>query len=103
MAAEYLKKQGYKILDRQFRTRFGEIDLVAMDGREIVFVEVKTRRSSVHGFPEEVVTETKLHRLETAAESYLKARALEGRPYRFDVVAILGEGKDVDIEHMVGV
>jgi len=103
MAAEYLKRQGYKILERQFRTRFGEIDLVALSSGEIVFVEVKTRKSSAHGFPEEVVTETKLHKLEIAAEHFLKKHALEGRPYRFDVVAIVGEGGECQVEHLVGV
>ena len=102
-AAIYLKEKGYEILERQFRTRFGEIDLVARRGGEIVFVEVKTRASSVHGFPEDAVTETKLHRLEIAAEVYLKSKTQEGSAYRFDVIAILGEGKTARIEHLEGV
>ncbi|KKW36930.1 MAG: hypothetical protein UY81_C0009G0015 [Candidatus Giovannonibacteria bacterium GW2011_GWA2_53_7] len=102
-AATYLKKKGYVILDRQFRTRFGEIDLVARDGDEIVFVEVKTRRSSAHGFPEDAVTETKLQRLEIAAESYLKVHAFEARLHRFDVIALVGEEGHVQVEHLIGV
>ena len=57
LAERYLKKKGYKILDRQFVTRYGEIDLVAREGDEIVFVEVKARRSTAFGYPEESVTE----------------------------------------------
>lgn len=102
-AEQYLVKNGYRILARQFRTRFGEIDLVAQQGNEIVFVEVKTRRSTAHGFPEDAVTPTKLTRLARAAERFLKERTLEASPYRFDVIAIVMKEDGVDLEHLVGV
>lgn len=103
LAADYLKKRGYKILERQFGSRFGEIDLIALDVHEIVFVEVKTRRSLAIGYPEESVHDKKLHKMEIAAEAYLKAHALENKPYRFDVVAIIDRDADVDIKHIIGV
>lgn len=103
LAARYLETQGHVILERQFRVRFGEIDLVTRDGDEIVFVEVKLRRSTAHGFPEEVVTPTKLHRLEIAAEAYLQAKACERESYRFDVIAIIDRKPEPEIEHLMGV
>ena len=90
-AAEYLKKQGYSILARNFKTKFGEVDLVAKDGKTICFVEVKTRKSLRAGFPEESVTLNKQWRLTRLALAYLKKYRLYDVPVRFDVVSILRE------------
>lgn len=103
LAADFLKRQGLKILERQFFTRFGEIDLIAKDDNEIVFVEVKARRSSDFGYPEESVTQKKLEKIAGVGEFYLKQKGWERRPFRIDVVAIEGEGKNVKIHHIVGV
>lgn len=91
MAAAFLEKQGYQILDRNYRGRTSEIDLVAKDGRYLVFVEVKYRKSSASGYPEEAVDARKQARIRHAAASYLYSRHYpEDTPCRFDVVAILG-------------
>ena len=93
LAAEYLMRQGLAIVARNFRTRFGEIDLIARDGRTLVFVEVRMRRSTGYGGAAESITPRKRARLVAAANGYL---ALLGRepPCRFD--AILMDRLDAD-------
>jgi len=87
-AARYLKRLGYKIIARGDRSRLGEIDLVAVDGRTIVFVEVKTRQSQDAGHPSEAVDLDKQRRLTRAAVVFLKRHGLLDRPARFDIVAV---------------
>lgn len=87
-AARYLRRQGYRILERGCRSKVGEIDLVALDGDTIVLVEVKTRRSAERGTPAEAVGYVKQRRLTRAALGYLKARSLLEQRARFDVVAV---------------
>lgn len=86
-AAELLREKGYKILTRNFRSRFGEIDIVATHGRELVFVEVKTRWSKKFGNPEESVTSLKLRHLMKAAEYFKLMNPKTPDVMRFDVVA----------------
>jgi putative endonuclease len=88
LAARFLESKGYKILARQYRNQFGEIDLIASWGAEIVFVEVKARHDATYGFPEEAVTGSKLKKIEHGGEQWLREQHLEDRPYRIDVVAI---------------
>jgi putative endonuclease len=101
LAARFLRRQGYKILARQYSNRFGEIDLVALDGESIVFVEVKTRRSGSAGHPVEAVTHVKQSKLTRAALAFLKRHRLLERSARFDVVAILWPkgAKHPEIDH----
>ncbi len=101
LAAAALKKQGYKILERNFTTPLGEIDLIARHQGCLVFIEVKTRKSLRFGRPEEAVTPTKQRRLQRLAEYYLKQKRLKEQPLRFDVVAITltGEGPLIEIIH----
>ena len=87
-AARFLKRRGYHILGRQVDTRQGEIDIIAVDGRTVVFVEVKTRNSTDAGHPTEAIDEAKQARLTRAALAYLKAQGLLKYAARFDVVAI---------------
>jgi len=87
-AGRYLKRLGYKVLARADRSLGGELDLVALDGRTIVFVEVKTRRSQEAGHPAEAVDAAKQRRLTRAAEVFLKRHGLLDRPARFDVLAV---------------
>lgn len=87
-AARYLKRLGYRILVRGDRVRLGEIDLVALDGRTIVFVEVKTRESADSGHPAEAVDSGKQRRLTRLALSFLKRHRLLEYPARFDIVAV---------------
>ena len=91
LAEEWLKQQGIIIMERNFRSRTGEIDLIARDGRTIVFVEVKYRSSASSGDPEEAVGWQKQNRIRNTARYYLyRNRYSEETLCRFDVVAILG-------------
>lgn len=87
-AARYLAKQGYRILERNYRTRVGEIDLIVLHQGTVVFVEVKTRTSDAYGAPELAVTPQKQRRMIKAALGYIKHRKFHQVPCRFDVVAI---------------
>lgn len=89
-ALGYLEKKGWKMLQRHFRTRQGEVDLVMQDGQTLVFVEVKTRRSRAFGAPEEAVDERKLGRMQAAAEIYLARHPWSGQ-VRVDMVVIEGD------------
>lgn len=91
-AVEYLKSRGYFILERNFRCRQGEIDIIARDGRYLVFLEVKYRKNSRKGRPEEAVTPVKMRTICRVADYYrLRKGYGESTPCRFDVVAILGD------------
>lgn len=90
LAVSELTRRGYAILDRRYRTRHGEIDIVADDGGTIVFVEVKARATGEFGSAAEAVTPYKQRRLASMAVDYLARRRLSDRPCRFDVVAIDG-------------
>lgn len=94
-AAEYLKARGYKILELRWVCPLGELDVVAMDGGTLVFVEVKARSSCAYGFPAEMVTKSKQAKVIKAALSYLKAKALRPEGVRFDVVCF-GPGPEPD-------
>jgi putative endonuclease len=92
IAERHLRRLGYRILERNFRGAGAEIDLVAMDGETLVFVEVKTRRTAYYGTPQEAVNWYKQRHLRRAGQVYARSRRAEGRPMRFDVVAILEYG-----------
>lgn len=87
-AARYLKKLGYVIVARGQRDMLGEIDLIAVDGRTIVFVEVKTRAGDLAGHPADAVDPRKQQRLTRLAASYLKRHDLLECSSRFDVIAV---------------
>jgi len=89
LAGETLERQGYEILATRYRTRVGEIDIVARDGATLVFVEVKTRTSADFGTPSEAVTWRKQRRIVTMARWYLTEKRLHGCLCRFDVVTVL--------------
>ncbi|MFZ5447703.1 MAG: YraN family protein [Thermodesulfobacteriota bacterium] len=89
LAAAALKKQGYKILERNYLTPLGEIDLIARQGKTLVIIEVKTRKSTRFGTPQEAVSIAKQAKLRRLADYYLKEKRLTGVPLRFDVVAII--------------
>jgi putative endonuclease len=100
-AARFLHRQGLTIVARSDRGRLGEIDLVAVDQRTVVFVEVKTRRSHEAGHPAEAVDRAKQRRLTRLALTYLKRHGLLENPARFDVVAVTwsDDAKPPVIEH----
>lgn len=101
-AARFLRQQGYRILSRQWLTRWGEFDLIALDGDTIVFVEVKTRRSDRYGHPAEAVTRAKQQRMTRQALVYLKRYGLLERRARFDIIAIVWpeNSKQPQIQHL---
>ena len=88
MACEELESLGYIIIERRYRTRFGEIDVVADDHGTVVFVEVKTKTDCTFSDPVESVTKQKQRRLVSMAEQYVAYHRLDDTPCRFDVVAI---------------
>jgi putative endonuclease len=100
-AARHLRHLGYKIVGRHQRDHFGELDLIAVDGRTIVFVEVKTRTSHDAGHPAEAVGPEKQQRLTRLALAYLKRHDLLENPARFDVLAITWpeKARQPTIEH----
>lgn len=98
IAVRYLKKKGYRIVERNYRNRFGEIDIIARDGHVIVFVEVKARRNSLFGTPAGAVTLRKQKTLSKVALSWMKAARMEGASARFDVVSVSYESGKREIE-----
>ena len=88
-AARYLRKKKYRIIEQRLRSPLGEIDIIAVDGRTMVFVEVKTRRSSAFGRPSQSLRTTQQARLSRSASAYLKSHGLLQNASRFDVVEIL--------------
>lgn len=87
-AVELLKSKGYKVIERNFRSKIGEIDIIAIDGDTLVFVEVKTRWSKKFGLPEEAVSKTKIARIKRTGELYSISRPALPKKLRVDVVAI---------------
>ncbi len=97
-AEQYLRKNGYRILARNFTTDTGELDLVATDDAYLVFVEVKSRMSDDFGAPSEAVDFAKQRKLSMVASQYIEKNMLFGAPARFDVIEVrLDTGK---IEHI---
>jgi putative endonuclease len=88
LAADALAERGYRILERNFRCRHGEIDLVAEQEQDLVFVEVKTRRGTLYGRPEEAVTLSKQRKIVEVASYYLDLHSCPERSWRIDVVAV---------------
>ncbi len=101
LAARFLMKKGYKVVDRNFKTPIGEIDIVAKDGEFLVFVEVKTRCSDAFGHPFEAVDARKREKLRKVALYYLKNRWKKDAPSRFDVLSIRAENGKDEIEHII--
>lgn len=106
LATAFLEAKGYKIMEKNYRFKKNEVDLVGFEpnkdyetGGQIVFVEVKYRENLRHGTPEEFVDDAKKKRMWLAAEAYLYETKLEGSPARFDVVAISGDLDQPDIKH----
>ncbi|HSW44863.1 MAG TPA: YraN family protein [Phycisphaerae bacterium] len=98
-AERFLKKQGYRIVTRNYGCAGGELDIVALDGKTIVFIEVKTRSSADHADPQDAVTPVKQQRVINAAKTFIQHTHSQDRAYRFDVVAItLDDDKPAKIE-----
>jgi putative endonuclease len=98
LAVRFLKKRGYRIIEKNYVCKMGEMDIIAKEKDTLVFVEVKTRTSTTFGPPQLAVNPTKQMQLSKVALSYLKAKQLEDVKARFDVVAILLGPKGEEIE-----
>lgn len=100
LAEEFLVTNGYRILHRNWRTAQKEIDLIALDGDEIVFFEIKTRSGLNFGLPEEAVTQAKQKHLRQAAEIF-SLQYPEDQKFRFDVISILlRAGEIAELKHL---
>ena len=88
-AVNFLKEKGYKILSRNFKTKLGEVDVVARDRDTYCFIEVKSRNSDRFGLPQEAVSALKQRQISKAALGYLKKNRLLNEKARFDVVSIM--------------
>ena len=98
-AVRFLKKEGYRIIDKNYRTPFGEIDIIADDGGVLVFIEVKTRSGDIFGFPFEAVDRKKRDTIRKVALCYLKKIRKEPAA-RFDVLSIDFEGGKKKVAHI---
>ncbi len=99
LAVNYLIKNNYKIIDRNFKCKLGEIDIIATVDDMIVFVEVKTRKSSSYGYPYEAVTVNKQQKIIKTAYSYIKLKKIANKQYRFDIIEIFLD-KNIMINHI---
>ena len=100
LAADYLQRKGYTIIERDWKSGRRDLDIVALDGSVIVFVEVKTRRNSLYGQPEEAVDYHKLQSLQQAINHYVKFRNIR-QEIRFDIISVVGTiGTEPDIQHI---
>ena len=100
IAERYLKKQGFKLLERNYRCPLGELDLVALDRKVLVFVEVKTRTSDGLGSPLEAVDRRKQRQIIKTALYFLSQKCLHDRDARFDVIGISMERGEPVVEHI---
>jgi len=95
-ACRFLLRQGFDVLARRFKGRFGEIDLVAFEGETLAFIEVKTRESSEFGEPWEFVDWEKQQKLRLTAEDFIARYDLGRYTYRFDIVSVIAPGTTLE-------
>ena len=100
IAENYLKQKGYKILDRNFECRQGELDIIALDKKEIVFIEVKTRTSNKYGTPSEAVNKTKQKHMLQTIKYYLYIRNLSDEFVRIDVIEVYIKDNVYKVNHI---
>jgi len=101
LAVVFLKKKGYRIIARNYKTPIGEVDIIAQDGDTLVFAEVKTRTDELFGWPFEAVNKKKRHKMKNVALLYMK-RIGGNFPVRFDVISIFyRENGEKEIEHIM--
>lgn len=98
VALRFLRKNGYRVIERNYVCKMGEVDIIAREKDTLVFIEVKTRTSTVFGPPQLAVTPSKQMQLSKAAWSFLKEKRIEDVKARFDVVAILIQPNGEEIE-----
>jgi len=99
IARQYLQRKGYIFQEQNWHCRYGELDLIMWDGRELVFVEVKMRADHSYGYPEEMVSWGKAKRLSKTAWCYLNYRKIYDRFWRFDILSVTGKENDYEVMH----
>ncbi len=99
-AVKYLEQNGYIILDRNFRCKRGEIDIIALEKEKIVFIEIKSRTNEKYGLPADAVTTQKIKHILNTAEYYLYIRNLENIAVRIDVIEIFIYNNKIKINHL---
>lgn len=102
LASKHLISKGYKIIDRNYRTKIGEIDIIAIKSRVIVFVEVKTRSSTKYGFPYEAVNKKKQDRIIKSSFVYIKQNNIRDYQIRYDIIEVYLH-EDSKINHIENV
>ncbi len=98
--ASHVAMMGWEILERNYHSRFGEIDIIASDRGEVVFIEVKARRGTAFGTPIESVTEAKLEKITMTVHEYLASKGWEERPWRVDVFAVTEKNGTLVLDHL---
>jgi putative endonuclease len=96
----YLREKGWTILERNYRAERGEIDIVALDGDVLVFVEVKTKRHNSFGEPESWVDQRKQMQIGKVAQAYIQQHNIYDKDCRFDVIGIVNCGQNIEIRHI---
>lgn len=101
-AVDFLLNKGFEILERNYRKRSGEIDIIAFDPshKEHVFIEVKARKSHRFGFPEEAVDDKKIYKIEETGENWLMEKGIKNPKWRIDIIAIEQEGQKFNLKHI---
>lgn len=100
LAADFMSRHGYEIVERNFRYNRAEIDLIVKKGDMIVFCEVKTRKSNSYGTGEEAVDGRKQEQIRKAAEGYVTTRGIENFEFRFDVIVVDVRDRTTSIRHI---
>ncbi len=99
MACSHLEKEGYIIIERNWRWRKLEIDIIAKKDDELVVIEVKTRQNNLFGEPEDAITERKIRNIINAADIYIKKKQID-ISVRFDIISITGNNDNFEIKHI---
>ncbi|WP_428741493.1 YraN family protein [Tenacibaculum sp.] len=99
LAIEYLTKQGYSVVEKNYRFLKAEVDIIAMKGNELIAIEVKTRSTAYFGNPQDFVNPKKIKLLVSAIDNYINEHDLDVET-RFDIIAVLKEGEAYTIEHI---
>jgi putative endonuclease len=100
LAARFLKKNRYRLLERNYTTAGSEVDIIALKDDTLCFIEVKTRRDTRHGLPEEFVDRRKMAKVIRAARLYSVRPNHRGKRVRFDIISVVLVGEDCHIEHL---
>jgi len=99
LASRFLRQNGYRILEQRFRARFGELDIVCRKGRELVFVEVRSRKQESGFLPAESITRAKIRRLVKTAQIWLARKKIDGMEIRFDLVTVDFSKTPAEVNH----